>query len=363
MCGNIFTASCLQDSSMARAQDDDPYVRKTAAVCVAKLYDINPELVEDRGFLDALKVTPCHCWQQETSVHAQSRDTCIKFMLIHAWKCLVHALRGSVREDTSMHVCPVQDSPLCRSNSQSSSSACAGPEMSCPTLPCMYKVLSRYSDAEAIADEQQRMRRTGSVLSATAMHVSSAKSPLCRSSCRRAAARAQDRTCPVGHGHACIQYRVTHLQRQLKTSSSACAEPEVSCRLLPCMYPVRSRYSVAEAVHRRAAARAQDLLADSNPMVVANAVAALAEIHEVGGSAAFHITSTSLFKLLRALNECTEWGQARRQPSMSASSWPPLKKEEACKVAQEQPAQVLVCLNGPLHRHAGQSYIVWQTRG
>ena len=37
-------------------QDDDPYVRKTAAVCVAKLYDINPELVEDRGFLDTLKV-------------------------------------------------------------------------------------------------------------------------------------------------------------------------------------------------------------------------------------------------------------------------------------------------------------------
>lgn len=37
-------------------QDDDPYVRKTAAVCVAKLFDINPELVEDRGFLDTLKV-------------------------------------------------------------------------------------------------------------------------------------------------------------------------------------------------------------------------------------------------------------------------------------------------------------------
>ena len=31
-------------------------MKKTAAVCVAKLYDINPELVEDRGFLDTLKV-------------------------------------------------------------------------------------------------------------------------------------------------------------------------------------------------------------------------------------------------------------------------------------------------------------------
>jgi vesicle coat complex subunit len=37
-------------------QDDDPYVRKTAAVCVAKLYDISAELVEDRGFLDMLRV-------------------------------------------------------------------------------------------------------------------------------------------------------------------------------------------------------------------------------------------------------------------------------------------------------------------
>lgn len=36
-------------------KDEDPYVRKTAAVCVAKLYDISPELVEDRGFLDVLR--------------------------------------------------------------------------------------------------------------------------------------------------------------------------------------------------------------------------------------------------------------------------------------------------------------------
>jgi AP-1 complex subunit beta-1 len=36
-------------------KDEDPYVRKTAAVCVAKLYDISPDLVEDRGFLDILR--------------------------------------------------------------------------------------------------------------------------------------------------------------------------------------------------------------------------------------------------------------------------------------------------------------------
>jgi vesicle coat complex subunit len=58
----------------------------------------------------------------------------------------------------------------------------------------------------------------------------------------------------------------------------------------------------------------QDLLADSNPMVVANAVAALAEIQEVSGKPVFQITSQSLFKLLRALNECTEWGQVSLVP-------------------------------------------------
>ena len=36
-------------------KDEDPYVRKTAAVCVAKLHDISPDLVEERGFLDTLR--------------------------------------------------------------------------------------------------------------------------------------------------------------------------------------------------------------------------------------------------------------------------------------------------------------------
>ncbi|CAM9621377.1 unnamed protein product [Chrysoparadoxa australica] len=40
-------------------RDDDPYVRKTAAVCVAKLYDINAGLVEDQGFLQVLRDLIC----------------------------------------------------------------------------------------------------------------------------------------------------------------------------------------------------------------------------------------------------------------------------------------------------------------
>lgn len=53
----------------------------------------------------------------------------------------------------------------------------------------------------------------------------------------------------------------------------------------------------------------QDLLADNNPMVVANAVAALTEINEVSGKNVLQLDRTTQSKLLRALNECTEWGQ------------------------------------------------------
>ena len=35
-------------------RDQDPYVRKTAAICVAKLYEISPEQIEDQGVIDSL---------------------------------------------------------------------------------------------------------------------------------------------------------------------------------------------------------------------------------------------------------------------------------------------------------------------
>ena len=55
----------------------------------------------------------------------------------------------------------------------------------------------------------------------------------------------------------------------------------------------------------------RDLLSDSNPMVVANAVAALSEIEENASTEVFRINAHNLQKLLAALNECTEWGQVR----------------------------------------------------
>ncbi|RYG45762.1 hypothetical protein EON67_10270, partial [archaeon] len=35
--------------------DDVPYVRKTAALCVAKLFDISPAIVRTQGFIDNLR--------------------------------------------------------------------------------------------------------------------------------------------------------------------------------------------------------------------------------------------------------------------------------------------------------------------
>ncbi|KAJ3476998.1 hypothetical protein NLI96_g10766 [Meripilus lineatus] len=58
----------------------------------------------------------------------------------------------------------------------------------------------------------------------------------------------------------------------------------------------------------------QEMIADSNPMVVANTVAALTDIHIAATASgastdSFIITSTILNKLLVALNECSEWGR------------------------------------------------------
>jgi AP-1 complex subunit beta-1 len=36
-------------------KDENPYVRKTAALCVAKVFDIKPELCVEYGFIDTLK--------------------------------------------------------------------------------------------------------------------------------------------------------------------------------------------------------------------------------------------------------------------------------------------------------------------
>ncbi len=45
----------LCDPLAKALKDKDPYVRKTAAVCAAKLWDISQELVEEQGFLAVLR--------------------------------------------------------------------------------------------------------------------------------------------------------------------------------------------------------------------------------------------------------------------------------------------------------------------
>lgn len=59
--------------------------------------------------------------------------------------------------------------------------------------------------------------------------------------------------------------------------------------------------------------RVKEMIADNNPMVVANAVTALNDIHEMaqemGEGPVFILDSDVLMKLLVALNECTEWGR------------------------------------------------------
>ncbi|XP_075154491.1 adaptor protein complex 1/2, beta subunit [Haematobia irritans] len=78
----------------------------------------------------------------------------------------------------------------------------------------------------------------------------------------------------------------------------------------------------------------KDLLSDSNPMVVANAVAALSEINESSqsGQPLVEMNSATINKLLTALNECTEWGQVFILDSLA--NYSPKDEREAQSICE-----------------------------
>ncbi len=78
----------------------------------------------------------------------------------------------------------------------------------------------------------------------------------------------------------------------------------------------------------------KELLSDSNPMVVANAVAALSEINEASpsGRPLIEMNAATINKLLTALNECTEWGQVFILDSLS--NYTPKDEREAQSICE-----------------------------
>ena len=78
----------------------------------------------------------------------------------------------------------------------------------------------------------------------------------------------------------------------------------------------------------------KELLGDSNPMVVANAVAAMTEINEASstGKPLIEQNTATINKLLTALNECTEWGQIFILDNLS--SYNPTDDREAQSICE-----------------------------
>merc|ERR1712166_1556241 len=99
------------------------------------------------------------------------------------------------------------------------------------------------------------------------------------------------------------EYLVEPIAQSLKDTDPYVRKTAALC--IAKLYDLRSDIVEArgfiEALH--------ELLADDTPMVVANTVAALTEIQQVSSSNVFVITPSTLHKLLKALDECTEWGQ------------------------------------------------------
>jgi vesicle coat complex subunit len=76
-----------------------------------------------------------------------------------------------------------------------------------------------------------------------------------------------------------------------------------------------------------------DLISDSTPMVVANAVTALAEMQESSASKDVFIVNVAIMnKMLAALNECTEWGQIAILTSLA--DYRPLDSKEAENICE-----------------------------
>lgn len=74
-----------------------------------------------------------------------------------------------------------------------------------------------------------------------------------------------------------------------------------------------------------------ELLIDDNPMVVANAVAALAEISSTSPEVNVEFNEKTVKTLLNALNECTEWGQVFILDSLV--NYDPKSEAEANQIA------------------------------
>ncbi|KAI5776885.1 adaptin N terminal region-domain-containing protein [Geopyxis carbonaria] len=73
----------------------------------------------------------------------------------------------------------------------------------------------------------------------------------------------------------------------------------------------------------------QDMIGDSNPMVVANSVQALSEISETAPETeALLVTPSTLKKMLMALNECTEWGRVTILTTLANYKAEDIKEEE-----------------------------------
>lgn len=73
----------------------------------------------------------------------------------------------------------------------------------------------------------------------------------------------------------------------------------------------------------------QDMIGDSNPMVVANSVQALSEINDAAPeTGALKVTPAILKKMLMALNECTEWGRVTILTTLAAYKAEDIKEEE-----------------------------------
>jgi AP-1 complex subunit beta-1 len=71
----------LSDPLLKCLRDENPYVRKTAALCVAKLFDIKPDLAIENGFVAQL-----HEMIGDSNPMVCGNDNSFETTVAHEWR-------------------------------------------------------------------------------------------------------------------------------------------------------------------------------------------------------------------------------------------------------------------------------------
>ncbi|XP_016141418.1 AP-2 complex subunit beta-like [Sinocyclocheilus grahami] len=311
-------------------KDEDPYVRKTAAVCVAKLHDINAQMVEDQGFLDSLRdlIADSNPMVVANAVAALSEisESHPNSNLLDLNPQNINKLLTALNECTEWGQIFILD---CLSNYNPKDEreifelkAELNNEKKEKRKEAVKKVIAAMTvgkDVSSLFPDVVNCMQTDNLELKKLVYLYLMNYAKSQPDMAIMAVNSFVKDCEDPNPLIrALAVRTMGCIRVDKITEYLC-EPLRKCLKDEDPYVRKTAAVCVAKLHDINAQMVEDqgfldslrdLIADSNPMVVANAVAALSEISESHpNSNLLDLNPQNINKLLTALNECTEWGQ------------------------------------------------------